>query len=130
MKRLWTFIKHRRSNFSSISPLKVAGKLITYAKMLAETLNYQFQSWLLERQTFTLPHLKVFLIRPSQILILLPLEWKSYWKIWNTAKQLAQIVVVLLPLSLLSIFKIILSSILISVLPEIVTSLRYNFMII
>jgi hypothetical protein len=44
MKRFWTFVKHRRSDFSNISPLKVAGRLITDSKQKAEALNNQFQS--------------------------------------------------------------------------------------
>ena len=44
MKRFWTFIKHQRSDFSNIAPLKVNGRLITDPKMKAETLNHQFQS--------------------------------------------------------------------------------------
>ena len=44
MKRFWTFIKHQKSDFSSIAPLKVAGRLITDTKTKAETLNHQFQS--------------------------------------------------------------------------------------
>ncbi|XP_072028355.1 uncharacterized protein [Amphiura filiformis] len=44
IKRFWTFIKHKNSDFSNISPLKVAGRLITDSKMKAETLNRQFQS--------------------------------------------------------------------------------------
>ena len=44
MKRFWTFIKHQRSDHSSIAPLKVAGRLITDSRQKAETLNNQFQS--------------------------------------------------------------------------------------
>ena len=44
IKRFWTFIKHQKSDFSNIAPLKVAGRLITDTKMKAETLNHQFQS--------------------------------------------------------------------------------------
>ena len=44
MKRFWTYIKNRKTDFNGIAPLKVNGKLFTEPKARAEVLNDQFQS--------------------------------------------------------------------------------------
>ena len=44
MKRFWTYIKNRKTDFNGIAPLKVNGKLFTEQKARAEVLNDQFQS--------------------------------------------------------------------------------------
>ena len=44
LKRFWTYIKHKKTNFNGIAPLKKDGKLTTDPKSKAEILNAQFQS--------------------------------------------------------------------------------------
>ena len=44
MKRFWTFIKHRKTDYNGVSPLRVDGRLINDAKQKATALNNQFQS--------------------------------------------------------------------------------------
>ena len=44
MKRFWTYVKNRKTDFIGIAPLKVNGKLFTEPKARAEVLNDQFQS--------------------------------------------------------------------------------------
>ena len=43
-KKLWTYIKAKRSEAASVSPLKVNGRLVTEPKDQAEALNSQFSS--------------------------------------------------------------------------------------
>ena len=44
MKKFWKFIKHQKTDYSGVAPLKVNGKLINDPKEKAEVLNEQFQS--------------------------------------------------------------------------------------
>ena len=44
LKRFWTYIKHKKTAFNGIAPLKKDGKLTTDPKSKAEILNAQFQS--------------------------------------------------------------------------------------
>ena len=44
MKRFWSFIKHNRTDSSSISQLKTDDKIITDPCAIADTLNKQFES--------------------------------------------------------------------------------------
>ena len=43
-KRFYKFIKHKKTDFNGVAPLKVDGKLVTEPKDKAEALNHQFQS--------------------------------------------------------------------------------------
>ena len=43
-KRFYKFIKHKKTDFNGVAPLKVDGKLVTKPKDKAEALNHQFQS--------------------------------------------------------------------------------------
>ncbi|XP_033750637.1 uncharacterized protein LOC117334902 [Pecten maximus] len=44
MKRFWTYIKHKKANYSGVPSLKSDGKLITDPSTKADILNKQFQS--------------------------------------------------------------------------------------
>ena len=44
MKRFWSYIKHKKTDFSGVSSLKQDGRLITDPKQKANVLNSQFQS--------------------------------------------------------------------------------------
>ncbi|KAI8479428.1 hypothetical protein Bbelb_428470 [Branchiostoma belcheri] len=52
-KKFWAFVKSKRNENSGVSPLKVAGKLITDDKERAEILNSQFQSAFSAREDFS-----------------------------------------------------------------------------
>ncbi|KAL8558639.1 hypothetical protein ACOMHN_022562 [Nucella lapillus] len=52
-KKLFSFVKSRKTEINGIAPLKESGKLITDNKQKAELLNRQFQSAFSTREDFT-----------------------------------------------------------------------------
>ncbi|KAL8560291.1 hypothetical protein ACOMHN_006037 [Nucella lapillus] len=52
-KRLWTYLKHKRTSSSGIPPLKENGRLVTDAKDKAELLNQQFFKAFSDGQAYT-----------------------------------------------------------------------------
>ena len=71
MKRFWTFIKHKKSDFSGVAPLRVDGKLINDAKRKANTLNNQFHSVFTRETDFQIPRpsLRIPSIPPIDITV-------------------------------------------------------------
>ena len=55
MKRFWRFIKHQKKDYTSITTLKVNGKLIIDPKQKADALNSQFKSVFAEETDFQIP---------------------------------------------------------------------------
>ncbi|KAL8574795.1 hypothetical protein ACOMHN_031902 [Nucella lapillus] len=52
-KRLWTYLKHKRTSSSGIPPLKENGRLVTDTKAKAELLNQQFFKAFSDGQAYT-----------------------------------------------------------------------------
>ncbi|KAL8558095.1 hypothetical protein ACOMHN_054283 [Nucella lapillus] len=52
-KRLWTYLKHKRTSSSGIPPLKENGRLVTDAKDKVELLNQQFFKAFSDGQAYT-----------------------------------------------------------------------------
>ena len=70
MKRFWTFIKHKRTNNSGITPLKEHDKLINDPAAQAAVLNRQFQSVFTKDKPLSLKQLAENTIPPQRFPIM------------------------------------------------------------